>query len=162
MMLCNARHYALMSSRGLDCLVFQDNDASLVVFRFDDMPTAGTYRWVLLAWVPDTAKVRDKMLYSSSRDDLKRALGLGYFVTEYYANSKVQLGRHPQVQARHAHNISLTRVLMRSNQHQGDLSFAAVLESVNKDREDAPLTEAERLKREEVRRLLVSSEHLTH
>jgi len=96
-----------------------DNAASLVVFRFDDAPSSGAYRWVLLAWVPDSAKVRDKMLYSSSREDLKRTLGLGYFFTEYYANSK------------------------------SDLSFPALLDSQNKDREDAPLTEAERLKREE-------------
>lgn len=117
------------------------------MFRFDDVPNAGAYRWVLLAWVPDTAKVRDKMLYSSSRDDLKRSLGLGYFVTEYYANSKVQLSCNQ----RDACSISHLCVSMCSNQHQGDLSFAAVIESLNKDREDAPLTEAERLKREEVR-----------
>lgn len=99
--------------------ILADNEASLVVFRFDDEPVNGAYRWVLLAWVPDSAKVRDKMLYSSSRDDLKRTLGLTHFVTEYYANSK------------------------------SDLSFAAVLEAQNKDREAAPLTEAERLRREE-------------
>lgn len=27
------------------------------------------------------------MLYSSSREDLKKTLGLGYFSSEYYANS---------------------------------------------------------------------------
>jgi len=101
-MLCYARHCSLMSSWGLCWLVLQDSDASLVVFRFDDVPNAGAYRWVLLAWVPDAAKVRDKMLYSSSRDDLKRSLGLGYFVTEYYANSKVELAcDHSDTRVRH-------------------------------------------------------------
>ncbi len=43
-------------------------------------------QWILVAWVPDGCRVRDKMLYSSSREDLKRSLGLGYFKTEYVAN----------------------------------------------------------------------------
>lgn len=43
-------------------------------------------QWVLVAWVPDGCRVRDKMLYSSSREDLKRSLGLGYFKAEYGAN----------------------------------------------------------------------------
>ena len=34
----------------------------------------------------DGCKVRDKMLYSSSREDLKRNLGLGQFVPDYPAN----------------------------------------------------------------------------
>jgi len=42
--------------------------------------------WMLLSWVPDGCRVRDKMLYSSSREDLKRTLGLGYFQAEYAAN----------------------------------------------------------------------------
>lgn len=47
------------------CLVLrvsQDNEASLVVFRFDDEPVNGAYRWVLLAWVPDSAKVKRFLL----------------------------------------------------------------------------------------------------
>ena len=36
--------------------------------------------WGLLSYVPDTANVRLKMLYASSREDLKRALGLNYFM----------------------------------------------------------------------------------
>ncbi len=41
---------------------------------------------MMLTWIPDGCRVRDKMLYSSSTQDLKRALGLGFFTSEYGAN----------------------------------------------------------------------------
>ena len=46
----------------------------------------GPLSWILIAWVPDGCRVRDKMLYSSSREDIKFTLGLGYFKSEYGAN----------------------------------------------------------------------------
>lgn len=36
--------------------------------------------------MPHGAKVRDKMLYSSSKQDIRQGLGLGFFEGEYYAN----------------------------------------------------------------------------
>ena len=63
--------------------------AAFYFFCTDEAPKAGTARhWVIISWVPDLAKVRDKMLYSSSRDDLRKTLGMGYFPTDYYANEK--------------------------------------------------------------------------
>lgn len=53
----------------------------------DDRTTTVTAKWILIAWIPDGTKVRDKMLYSSSREDLRKTLGLGYFVSEFYANT---------------------------------------------------------------------------
>eukprot|EP00752_Nemacystus_decipiens_P012693 g11245.t1 len=48
---------------------------------------AGVARlWLLVAWIPDDSKVRDKMLYSSSKQDIRQGLGLGFFEGEYYAN----------------------------------------------------------------------------
>lgn len=64
-----------------------EKEACLVVFRLkDDIDV--TSPWLLIAWVPDGCRVRDKMLYSSSREDLKRSLGIGHFLSEYAANSK--------------------------------------------------------------------------
>lgn len=48
-------------------------------------------RWMLVSWVPNDCKVRDKMLYSSSREDLKRTIGLGFFEADYSANVKEDL-----------------------------------------------------------------------
>ncbi|CAM9294263.1 unnamed protein product [Laminaria digitata] len=47
--------------------------------------------WLLVAWIPDDAKVRAKMLYSSSKQDLRQGLGLGFFEGDYYANVKDDL-----------------------------------------------------------------------
>lgn len=97
-----------------------DNEAALVVFCSDDHRLAGEQsKWILVAWVPDNCKVRDKMLYSSSREDVKKSLGLGYFASEYYANSKE------------------------------DLTWAGVLAFATKGDIDGPLTEKERLIQDE-------------
>jgi twinfilin-like protein len=61
-------------------------DANLVIFCVDDNSEGKNLSWLLFSWIPDACKVRDKMLYSSSREDLKRSLGLGYFSSEYAAN----------------------------------------------------------------------------
>ena len=61
-----------------------ENDACLVIFCLD---TSGKGRkWLLFSWIPDGCKVRDKMLYSSSREDLKKGLGLGFFSFDYGGN----------------------------------------------------------------------------
>lgn len=97
-----------------------DDEAALVVFCSDDTREAGEpSRWILVAWIPDNCKVRDKMLYSSSREDIKKALGLGYFVSEYYANAKE------------------------------DLTWAQVLAYASKSEVDGPLTDKERLIQDE-------------
>jgi twinfilin-like protein len=64
---------------------FRNDTASFGLFRISDEVTSGA-QWALIAWVPDGCRVRDKMLYSSSREDLRRGLGLGYFKFEYSAS----------------------------------------------------------------------------
>lgn len=63
----------------------QEDQAAFGIFSLRDEPE-GSSAWTLIAWVPDGCRVRDKMLYSSSREDLRRGLGLGYFKSEYGAN----------------------------------------------------------------------------
>ncbi|RLN26485.1 hypothetical protein BBJ28_00010417 [Nothophytophthora sp. Chile5] len=46
-------------------------------------------RWVLLAFVPERVSVRDRMLYSSSRESLKKQLGMNYFAGEFHATELV-------------------------------------------------------------------------
>lgn len=49
-------------------------------------------QWILVAWVPDTAAPRLKMLYSSSREDLKTNLGIGLFAArDFCANQEEDL-----------------------------------------------------------------------
>lgn len=96
------------------------DEAALIVYCSDDTRVTGEpSKWILVAYIPDDCRVRDKMLYSSSREDIKKSLGLGYFVSEYYANTKE------------------------------DLTWAQVLAYASKNEMDGPLTEKERLIQEE-------------
>ena len=40
--------------------------------------------WILMAYVPDKAKVKGKMLYASTRATVKRTLGANFFVEEMF------------------------------------------------------------------------------
>eukprot|EP00518_Triparma_eleuthera_P018508 CAMPEP_0197571096 /NCGR_PEP_ID=MMETSP1320-20131121/41780_1 /TAXON_ID=91990 /ORGANISM="Bolidomonas sp., Strain RCC2347" /LENGTH=337 /DNA_ID=CAMNT_0043133579 /DNA_START=62 /DNA_END=1073 /DNA_ORIENTATION=+ len=68
----------------------EGGEAEFVLFSLDGSE-GGKGKWLLVAWVPDSAKVRDKMLYSSSKEDLKKALGLTSFAGDYYANVEEDL-----------------------------------------------------------------------
>lgn len=64
------------------------DDATFVLGCLDVNVSA--LRWILLAYVPDTVSVRNKMLYSSSRESLKKHLGLNYFVGEFHVTDLVR------------------------------------------------------------------------
>jgi twinfilin len=91
-----------------------ETQAHLVLFNLGN-----SAEWSLIAWVPDGCRVRDKMLYSSSREDLKRHLGFGHFKSEYGANELV------------------------------DITWAQYLESQRTDLDTTVMTEAEKLLLEE-------------
>lgn len=66
----------------------QPESAAFVLFCLDvNVPAL---RWILLAFVPEGVSVRDKMLYSSSRESLKKQLGMNYFVGEFHATETVR------------------------------------------------------------------------
>ncbi|OWZ14485.1 Twinfilin [Phytophthora megakarya] len=90
--------------------------ASFVLLCVDTNVAA--LRWVLLAFVPESVSVRDRMLYSSSRDSLKKQLGLNYFAGEF-----------------HATELS-------------EVTWESFLEARKKQAADAPLSESERLLKE--------------
>ena len=56
-----------------------------------DTGAASSKPWILVAYVPETSKVRAKMLYASGREDLKRALGHTYFKGELHASTPEDL-----------------------------------------------------------------------
>uniref|UniRef100_A0A7R9YEV0 ADF-H domain-containing protein n=2 Tax=Pinguiococcus pyrenoidosus TaxID=172671 RepID=A0A7R9YEV0_9STRA len=94
------------------------DSAAFVIFCLAEDVRDGAREWLLVAWVPDTAPVRQKMLFSSSRDDIKSALGRALFAGDYYANSADDL---------------------KFSQYQSSQPSAAA---------EAPLTEAEILRKE--------------
>lgn len=69
-----------------------DTEAALILFSLSETEAGkANNMWLFLAWIPDCSKVREKMLYSSSKEDLKRSLGQGYFVAEFSANNREDL-----------------------------------------------------------------------
>lgn len=63
-------------------------DPCYILFRLDEKNSSG-YIWILLCYVPDKAKVRDKMKYASSRATLRRQLGSTYFAHEVFGTLPV-------------------------------------------------------------------------
>ena len=69
-----------------------DTEAALLLFSLTESGSGSANNvWAFVAWVPDSCQVREKMLMSASREDLKKTLGQGYFVHEYSANSRSDL-----------------------------------------------------------------------
>jgi len=76
--------------------------------------------WILLCYVPDKAKVKEKMIYASTRFNLKQQLGLNYFTDEIF-------GTVPADFSREGYRLHVTSKKM-----------------------EAPLTESEQLKKNEI------------
>ena len=95
-----------------------DEQPAFVLIARERTPTAR--RWQLLNWAPDCAPPRLKMLYSSTREDLKQSLGAGFFAS------------HRDYSA-----------------FDSDLSGASLLAAETKSNDDAALTDMERLENEE-------------
>ncbi|KAL0481151.1 hypothetical protein AKO1_012635 [Acrasis kona] len=60
------------------------------VFRLDTK-REGNYEWLLIAYVPDNCKVRERMLYSSTVDGVKRDLGSSNFAGDYHVSTTKEL-----------------------------------------------------------------------
>jgi len=58
-------------------------EPSYILFRLDEKNANG-YVWVLMCYVPDKAKVREKMTYASTRANLRKQLGSNYFSEEIF------------------------------------------------------------------------------
>lgn len=78
---------------------FEPSTPAYVLVRLDEKDTKGGYNWLFLCYVPDNAKVRDKMLYASTRASLTKGLGDSHFTDSVYgtAEVKVQSRNHDSV-----------------------------------------------------------------
>ncbi|KAF9644470.1 actin depolymerizing protein [Thelephora ganbajun] len=64
--------------------VLEDNIPAYILAR-TDKPGSD---WLAIFYVPDTSKVRDKMLYASTRNSVTRSLGSTHFTDSIFATSK--------------------------------------------------------------------------
>jgi len=89
-----------------------------ILYRLPET-SSGAASWALLCYVPDKSKVKDKMLYASSRANLKQQLGNNYFTDEVFGT-----------------------VL-------GDFTLNGYKHHVQSKKVEAPLTEQEQIKHQE-------------
>ena len=67
----------------------------VVVFNYPPPPlrlderSGSTFLWILISWSPDDSKVRQKMLYASSKATLKMEFGGGQIKDDLYGNVRV-------------------------------------------------------------------------
>lgn len=64
--------------------------SALFLCRLDEKISLG-YVWLLLTWVPETAAIRQKMLYASTKATLKTEFGSAYIKDEVNATTKVRI-----------------------------------------------------------------------
>lgn len=68
--------------------LLKDNEASYIILRRRD---SGIAPFIAIAYVPDIANVRQKMLFASTRNTLLRVLGTERFEESIFATTKAEL-----------------------------------------------------------------------
>jgi len=61
-----------------------------ILYRLDTK-TAETFDWIIISYVPDDSRVREKMLYAASRATLTKVLGDNKFVDSLYGSIKDEI-----------------------------------------------------------------------
>jgi len=103
------------SDLGVVTELLDKDQACYIIFRND----SETAQFILFCYVPDKAKVKEKMLFASTRSNLKQQLGLNYFVDEVF-------GTVP-----------------------GDFTLNGYKHHVESKKSEAPLTEHEQMRQQE-------------
>jgi twinfilin-like protein len=98
----------------------EPKQACFILYRTDKQNSDGRFLWYLLCYVPDTCPVRQKMLYASTRYSLRQDLGTYNFIDEIHGTDGKDFGA------------------------KGYKDYYIAKTS------EAPLTEGERLKKEEL------------
>ncbi|KAI6129077.1 hypothetical protein EV401DRAFT_807599 [Pisolithus croceorrhizus] len=95
-----------------------DKDPCYVLTRLDD-PSS---EWLLISYVPDGAKVRDKMLYASTRNSLTKSLGSTVFTDSLFATSKADVT--PEAYAAHKRHQAAPQPMSAREQEMADIRAA--------------------------------------
>ncbi|TFK42703.1 hypothetical protein BDQ12DRAFT_757925 [Crucibulum laeve] len=96
--------------------VLDDNTPAYVLGKQDDG------QWIAIFYVPDSARVRDKMLYASTRASLLKSLGSTTFIDSVFATSKADLT--PEAYASHQRHLAAPKPLSTREQELADLRAA--------------------------------------
>lgn len=61
----------------------EENQPCYILYRLDEKNSLG-YEWLFISWSPDTAQVRQKMLYASTKATLKQEFGTSHIKEEVH------------------------------------------------------------------------------
>lgn len=67
--------------------LIEENVPCYIFFRLDTKSSVG-YEWLLMSYTPDTATIRHKMLYASTKATMKKEFGSPHIKEEYHATSQ--------------------------------------------------------------------------
>ncbi|XP_072291287.1 twinfilin-1a [Eucyclogobius newberryi] len=70
--------------------LLEDDFPCYILYRLDSQNNQG-YEWIFLAWSPDRASVRQKMLYAATRATVKKEFGGGHIKEEVFGTVKDEL-----------------------------------------------------------------------
>ncbi|XP_058117638.1 twinfilin [Anopheles ziemanni] len=83
--------------------LIEESTPCYILYRLDyKIPTG--YAWLLMSWVPESASVRQKMLYASTKATLKLEFGSGHIKEELNATSREET----TLQGYHKHRIDFS------------------------------------------------------
>lgn len=68
--------------------LIEENQPCYILYRLDTKNTSG-YEWLFVSWSPDTAPIRQKMLYASTKATLKQEFGTSQILDELHGTSLV-------------------------------------------------------------------------
>ncbi|KAF7322613.1 Protein tyrosine kinase [Mycena chlorophos] len=97
--------------------ILEENTPAYLLTKLDD-----SAEWLVIYYVPDTAKVREKMLYASSRASLLKSLGSSTFSDSIFATSKADLT--PDAYAAHRKHVLAPKPLSSAEQEMADIRAA--------------------------------------
>lgn len=98
--------------------LLDDNIPAYVLVRLDDPPSA----WLAVHYVPDSAKIRDKMIYASTRNSVTKSLGATNFVDTIFATSKEDVT--PAGYAAHKRHLAAPKPLSAREKEMADIKAA--------------------------------------
>jgi len=87
------------------------NRAAYYFIRLDTISEISGHTWLLITYIPDEAKVRERMLYASTVATLKREFGLTYITQEFRASSIHEMTLHSYHQHIHTQKASPPRTM---------------------------------------------------
>jgi twinfilin-like protein len=118
-----------------------EHEPSFVLYRRDIAKNSNERPWTLVSYVPDTSKVRQKMLYASSKKDLLRTLGNSFFGdSSFYVSDAADLTFEGMVHAtRKATDEERQQMLTKEEQFAYEAAAGEGVDDDDEDLDSAPV-----------------------